>query len=82
MRWCRRSQKGTIYKTLAQEVLGEKMQVKALAAEATLQCRNRDEVTAAEELAATLKQQYKVDRQRSDYAKALSARRSPRSSAQ
>lgn len=55
------AKKGTSYKALAQEVLGEKVQVRALTAETTLQCKNLDEITDAEELAVALKQQCDVD---------------------
>lgn len=46
---------------LAQEVLGEKVQVKALMAKATLQCKNLDEITDTEELAAAFKQQCAIN---------------------
>lgn len=55
------AEKGASYKALAQEVLGGKVQVRALTAEATLQCKNLDEIACAEELAAVLKQQCDVD---------------------
>lgn len=54
-------QKGPSYKVLAQEVLGDKVEVRALTAEATLQVKNLDEITDAEELAAALKQQCEIE---------------------
>lgn len=53
--------KGSSYTALAQEVLGEKVRVRALTPEMTIQCKNLDEITTAEELSAVLKQQCNVD---------------------
>lgn len=53
-------QKGHSYKALAQKVLDKKVQVIALTTEPTLQCKNLEEITDAQELAAVLKQHRSV----------------------
>lgn len=55
------SRKVTFYKALTGEVLGEKVQMGDLTAEATLQCKNLDEDNYAEELAAALRWQCVID---------------------
>lgn len=54
-------EKGAVYKQLAQEVLGDEVDVRSLTAEATLQCKNLDEVTDAAEVSAALKEQCDID---------------------
>ncbi|XP_062542056.1 uncharacterized protein LOC134210050 [Armigeres subalbatus] len=48
---------GTSYGALAQEVLGESVEVRALHDEVTLQCKQLDEVTTSEEIASAIKDQ-------------------------
>lgn len=48
------AKKCTFYKALVQEVLGGKAKVRDLTTEATIQCKNPDEIADAEELAAAL----------------------------
>lgn len=45
------------YKELAEKIMGEKVKIKAMCPEATLQCRDIDEVTTEEELRSALKEQ-------------------------
>lgn len=50
-----------LQEALSQKVTDEKMQVKVLTAEATLQSKNMNDITDAEDLRATFKQQCDVD---------------------
>ncbi|XP_062709760.1 uncharacterized protein K02A2.6-like [Aedes albopictus] len=50
--------KGAVYKSLAEEVPGEGVEVRALTAEPTRNVKNIDEVTEAQELVTALRQQY------------------------
>ncbi|XP_062707098.1 uncharacterized protein LOC134287909 [Aedes albopictus] len=52
--------KGAAYKRLAEEVLGEGVQVRALTHEATLKVKDIDEITEVEELVTALRQQCDV----------------------
>lgn len=53
--------KGSAYKALAQQVLGDAVEIRALTTEVTLQCKNLDEITEAEEVSTALKVQCGVE---------------------
>lgn len=55
------TQKGSAYKPLVEQVLGEGVEVRALTTEVTLQCKNLDEITDESEVAAALKKQCAVE---------------------
>lgn len=54
-------QRGPAYKLLAEKVLGEGVQVRALTTEVTLQCKNLDEITESREISTALKDQCGVE---------------------
>lgn len=54
--------KGAAYKRLAEEVLGDGVEVIALTHEATLKVKDIDEITEVEELVTALRQQCDVQR--------------------
>lgn len=56
---------GAAYKKLAQEVLGDGAQVRSLGAEVTLQCKQLDEVTTAEDVVSAVKEQCGTEVERS-----------------
>jgi hypothetical protein len=55
------TRKGSAYKILAEQVLGEGVEVRALTSEVTLQCKNLDEITEALELTKALKDQCGIE---------------------
>lgn len=55
------TQKGSQYKELVEQVLGEGVEVRALTTEVTLQCKNLDEITEVGEVATALKEQCTVE---------------------
>lgn len=55
------TQKGSAYKPLVEQILGEGVEVRALTTEVTLQCKNLDEITDESEVAEALKTQCAVE---------------------
>lgn len=66
---CDKERKGAACEILAEEVLGEGVEVRSLTAEATLKVKNLDEVTEVEELVKALWQQCDMNITAIDYGR-------------
>lgn len=53
--------KSSAYKELTERVMGEKVHVKAMCPEATIQCKDLDEITTEEEVRLAMREQCDLD---------------------